>query len=189
MSADADEQLDRELMNLVRDRNPAALSVEQIGAASRIPLTMIGSRLRESTGQTALTAPQSLVLSQLTVAEALPITELADADGRAISTMTEIVGRLAKAGLVRKHSGTEDRRQVLVSITDEGRRALTESRERRNEWLAGRIAELGDHERVALASALPALWRIAGVDPDIWPRLHPRPNRSRRRRDGAEDES
>ncbi|SDH51468.1 MarR family winged helix-turn-helix transcriptional regulator [Pseudonocardia oroxyli] len=182
MSADPDPDLDRELISLVVERNPATLTTEQVAAASRIPLTMIGSRLRETTGPAALTAPQSLVLSQLTAVESLPITDLANADGRAVSTMTEIVGRLSRAGLVRKHNGTEDRRQVLVSITEEGRRALAESRILRNEWLTRRITELGEHERVALAAALPALWRIAGADPEIWPRVPPRSDRVRRTR-------
>ncbi|MEO3858602.1 MarR family transcriptional regulator [Acrocarpospora sp. B8E8] len=166
----------------VLERNPAALTAEEIGSVARIPLTLIGSRLRETNAGTPLTAPQSLVLSQLTSTDALPITELAAADGRAVSTMTEIVGRLAKAGLVRKHNGTEDLRQVLVSITDAGRDALAGSQRLRNEWLAIRVAALPEDERVALAAALPALWKLAEIDPRAWPRLGPRADHRPRRR-------
>lgn len=170
-------------MSRILDRNPAALSPEDIATAGRVPLTMIGSRLRETNATAALTAPQSLVLSQLTAADALPITELAAADGRAVSTMTEIVRRLVTAGLVIKHNGVEDRRQVLVSITQEGRDALAGTLRLRHERLTARIAALPDHERVALAAALPALWRLAEVDPDTWPRVEPRrEGRQRRRR-------
>ncbi|MFR9807230.1 MarR family winged helix-turn-helix transcriptional regulator [Pseudonocardia sp. RS010] len=172
-------------MRRILERNPAALSPEDIATAGRVPLTMIGSRLRETNATAPLTAPQSLVLSQLTAADALPVTELAAADGRAVSTMTEIVRRLAAAGLVTKHDGIDDRRQVLVSITPAGRDALAGNLRLRHERLTARIAALPDHERVALAAALPALWKLAEVDPDTWPRVKPRPEqrgrRSRRR--------
>ncbi|MFC9838020.1 MarR family winged helix-turn-helix transcriptional regulator [Rhodococcus sp. NPDC127530] len=155
-------------------RNPAALESTEIAAASRPPLTMIGNRLRETNANAPLGPAQSLVLSQLTAADSMPITELAAADGRAISTMTEIVGRLAKAGWVEKREGLEDRRQVRVAITAAGRRILEENQQLRNQTLAERISTLADHERVALAAALPALWKIADIDPELWPRVHGR---------------
>lgn len=155
-------------------RNPAGLDSTEIAAASRPPLTMIGNRLRETNANAPLGPAQSLVLSQLTAAESMPITELAAADGRALSTMTEIVGRLVKAGWVEKGEGIEDRRQVRVAITAEGRRILEENQQLRNQTLAERISTLADHERVALAAALPALWKIADIDPHLWPRVHGR---------------
>ncbi|HVV07936.1 MarR family winged helix-turn-helix transcriptional regulator [Amycolatopsis sp.] len=164
------------------DRNPAGLSPAEIAAASRPPLTLIGNRLRETNADAPLSAAQSLVLSQLSVAESMPVTELAAADGRAISTMTEIVGRLTTAGLVVKRGGVTDRRQVRVAITEEGRRALENNQRLRHETLTARIAALADHERVALAAALPALWKIAEIDPGLWPRLSPRSEPRRRRK-------
>ena len=175
--ADATPQLAETLA-----RHPASLGAAEIASAARSPLTMLGSLLRETNETSALTASQSLVLSQLTAADSLPITELAAADGRAVSTMTEIVRRLVNAGFVVKHNGIEDRRQVRVSITDAGRSALEGNLRLRDEALAQRIGELAEHERVALASALPALWKLAGIDPQLWPQMRPRPGRPRRRR-------
>ena len=169
-------------------RPPASLSPAEIASAARSPLTMLGSRMRDTNARSTLTAAQSLVLSQLTAVASLPITELAAADGRAVSTMTEIVGRMALAGLVEKHNGTDDRRQVRVSITGSGRAALEGNLRLRDETLAARVAVLTDDERVSLASALPALWKLAEIDPDIWPRVKPRPAaRRRRRRTAAPD--
>jgi DNA-binding MarR family transcriptional regulator len=182
MDAAPVDEPQRPAIRRILDRNPAALSPEDIAEAGRAPLTMIGSEMRGTNASAPLTAAQSLVLSQLTAAESLPITELAAADGRAVSTMTEIVRRLATAGLVAKQNGTEDRRQVRVTITDQGRKALEDTLRLRQRKLAERIAALPDHERVALAAALPALWRIAEIDPDSWPRLAPRPGSGRRRR-------
>ncbi|WP_166462794.1 MarR family winged helix-turn-helix transcriptional regulator [Amycolatopsis acidicola] len=163
------------------ERNPVSLTPAEVAAASRPPLTMIGNRLRETNANAPLSAAQSLVLSQLTTTDSMPITELAAADGRAISTMTEIVGRLTSAGLVVKRGGVEDRRQVRVAITAEGRRALEDNQRLRNQTLTERIAALSDQERAALAAALPALWKVAEIDPVAWPRVHPRSERRRRR--------
>ncbi|KXX62435.1 hypothetical protein AZG88_29485 [Rhodococcus sp. LB1] len=181
MGSDPDTEADQLSIPGLLDRNPAALDSAEIAAASRPPLTMIGNRLRETNANAPLGPAQSLVLSQLTAVDSMPITELAAADGRAISTMTEIVGRLAKAGWVEKREGVEDRRQVRVAITAEGRRILEENQQLRNQTLAERISTLADHERVALAAALPALWKIADIDPDLWPRVHRRTAKRSRR--------
>ncbi len=75
--------------------------------------------------------------------------------------MTRIVNALVEAGLVRRDEDPSDRRQVLVSITDAGMAEVKETRRRRNEWLAGRLAELDPAEREVLARARGPAARIA----------------------------
>jgi DNA-binding MarR family transcriptional regulator len=152
-------------------RDPDGLSASEIAAAARSPLTMLGTFLRRTHDTAALSPAQSLVLSQLLADESLPITELAAADGRAVSTMTEIVGRLVRAGYVTKEAGREDRRQMRVSLTDAGRAALAGNLQVRNASLAERVAALSEADRRALARALPALWALARIDWREWPRM------------------
>jgi DNA-binding MarR family transcriptional regulator len=166
---------------LVNARPAASLTASEIAAAARAPLTILGRILRETHDRTALTTQQTFVLSHLMATDPLPITDLAEADGRAVSTMAEIVTRMAKAGLVEKGNGIDDRRQVLVSITPKGRAAVEANLRQRTKSLAERIEGLSSEERRALAAALPALWRLADNDPETWPRIHVRrPPRKRR---------
>ena len=166
---------------LVNARPASSLTAAEIAAAARTPLTILGRILRETHDGTVLTTQQTFVLSQLMATDALPITDLAEADGRAVSTMAEIVTRMAKAGLVEKSSGADDRRQVLVSITPKGRVAVEGTLRQRTKSLAELIERLSGEERRALAAALPALWKLADNDPETWPRIHVgRPPRKRR---------
>jgi len=52
-----------------------------------------------------------------------------------------------------------------VSLTAAAQSLLAEVRIRRNEVLASRLAALDADERAALEAALPALERLAGVQP------------------------
>ena len=168
-------------------RDPDTLSAWEIAAAARSPLTMVGTFLRRTHDAAALSPAQSLVLSQLLADELLPISRLAAADGQAVSTMTEIVRRLAAAGYVTKEAGVQDRRQVRVSLTGAGRAALAGNLEARNASLADRVADLSAEGRIALARALPALWSLARIDWRQWPRM-PRPaDVPRRRRPASPD--
>ncbi|ODU07053.1 MAG: hypothetical protein ABS81_02935 [Pseudonocardia sp. SCN 72-86] len=163
-------------------RDPDSLSASEIAALARSPLTMVGTFLRRTNDEAALTPAQSLVLSQLMADESLPISQLAAADGRAVSTMTEIVRRLAQAGFVTKEAGMSDRRQVRVSLTDAGQAALAGNLKARNESLAARIQDLSAEDRAALARALPALWSLAHIDWRRWPRMSASTDAPRRRR-------
>ncbi|GIH99111.1 MarR family winged helix-turn-helix transcriptional regulator [Planobispora takensis] len=72
-------------------------------------------------------------------------------------TMTNRIDRLAAAGLVRRRPDPEDRRGVLVSLTEAGRKrvdgAFSDLLRRERELLAG----LGQHEQQTLASLLRTL--------------------------------
>lgn len=52
-------------------------------------------------------------------------------------------------------------RQVLVSITPAGESEVRETRRRRDEWLAGRLATLDPEERELLARATVLLSRLS----------------------------
>jgi len=94
------------------------------------------------------------------------LTLLAVREGVSQPAMTQLISRLEEAGLVRREAGQEDKRVVLVVITDEGRAMLARRRVVRTERLAGIIAQLAPEYRAALTSALPALDALASVPRD-----------------------
>ncbi|SNQ45508.1 putative MarR-family transcriptional regulator [Frankia canadensis] len=85
------------------------------------------------------------------------LTALAAREGVTQPAMTQLVGRLADAGLVGRAADPGDGRVVLVHITDEGRRMLAERRARRAERVADLLRALDLAERASLMAALPAL--------------------------------
>src|SRR4051812_25567222 len=97
------------------------------------------------------------VLALLRDAGARRITELATAEGVAQPTMTALVTRLERQGLVARRPNPSDARAVLVELTDDGRDALARQREERAALLAERLAALDEADRDALRAALPAL--------------------------------
>lgn len=101
------------------------------------------------------------VLANLATNGAKTPGELANDDHVQAPSMTRTITMLAERGWVRRDDHPSDRRQILVSITDDGRTALKSSRRQRDEWVNRRAATLSDHERRILAEATPILMRLA----------------------------
>jgi DNA-binding MarR family transcriptional regulator len=108
-------------------------------------------------------------LSQVSVLKRLDregphaVADLARLDKITHQSVTVSVDALAGRGLVRRVPDPGDRRRKLVTITNEGRRLLTERREAGAENLAVAIASrLSGTERAHLARAIPLMRRLLG---------------------------
>ncbi len=83
------------------------------------------SRLVRSSGACGDVTPQQVhLLAQLAQEGPRTVGELRDFTNAAQSTTSEMVGRLAKAGLVHKRPAPGDSRSVRVAITPRGRSVL-----------------------------------------------------------------
>jgi DNA-binding MarR family transcriptional regulator len=89
------------------------------------------------------------------------VTDLAATESVAQPTMTTLVVRLERDGLVERGSDAADGRAVLVRITAEGLATLRRSSAARAEVLGARLATLDAADREAIAAALPAFDRLA----------------------------
>jgi DNA-binding MarR family transcriptional regulator len=88
------------------------------------------------------------------------ITDLAASEAVAQPTVTTLVGRLERDGLVRRAPDPADARAVLVHLTDAGRQRLAQRRAARAAVIEERLRALADDERERLAAALPALEKL-----------------------------
>ncbi len=88
------------------------------------------------------------------------ITALAEAEAVSQPSMTSLVGRLERAGLVERASDPDDARAVLVTITSEGLERLLAIREARAAAVEARLAGLDAEEREVLAAAIPVLDKL-----------------------------
>jgi DNA-binding MarR family transcriptional regulator len=73
------------------------------------------------------------------------------------AAMSKRVSRLERDGLVTRTQSKTDRRQVGLTLTEEGQRALRRVRSRRTAWLASRLDTLSPDELAAVGAAVDAL--------------------------------
>ena len=75
--------------------------------------------------------------------------------------MTRVIAVLEERTLVRREPHPTDRRQVILTVTEEGRALVALVRRRREAWFAMRLQELTPHERAVLRSAAPILEKLS----------------------------
>lgn len=128
-------------MSPLEDRDPASHSelAKQLSIIERLILR-IGwleqRRFARDLDDFGLTVPQIAVLRSIHLCDRWPtMTALADETLLRCATMTGIVDRLAKMGLVQRHRDPNDRRCILVELTQTGRHLVDRVR-------LGRIARL-----------------------------------------------
>jgi DNA-binding MarR family transcriptional regulator len=117
-------------------------------------------RLLARGGQGQLSRTATSVLATLRDAGPQRVTALAAAEAVAQPTMTTLVGRLERDGLVVRGADADDARAVRVSLTADGAERLEVRRAGRTAVLADRLAGLDAGERAALERALPALDKL-----------------------------
>lgn len=87
--------------------------------------------------------------------------ELADIERVAKPTMTRTVAGLVEQGLVRRQDDPTDGRQVILSITVDGRKLIRSTRRKRDAWMASRVQRLTPEEQDVLVRATEILTRVA----------------------------
>jgi DNA-binding MarR family transcriptional regulator len=120
----------------------------------------LNRRLRQER-QTDLTPTQLSVLGAIrTLGSATP-GAIAAHERVQPPSITRTLTCLVDDGLVLREQHPDDGRQVLISVSDKGEDVLAEERDRRDEWLAQRLAELTTAERKTLREATALLERLA----------------------------
>ena len=88
------------------------------------------------------------------------LTEMAVSEGISQPGMTQLVTRLEREGLVRRTASSDDRRGVLVEVTDAGLELAAARRAERADALQQMLDRLDPSDRSAIHDALPALSRL-----------------------------
>lgn len=81
------------------------------------------------------------------------ITDLAETEALAQPTVTQLVDKLVKRGLVVREKSPDDGRVVLVSVTTEGAAQLEAARATNRALVRGLVADLPEEDLQALARA------------------------------------
>ncbi|NYI07709.1 MarR family winged helix-turn-helix transcriptional regulator [Allostreptomyces psammosilenae] len=141
------------------------LSQDDLAAVTtlRASVLRLGRRLRNERVDESLSVTELSVLGWLVRCGPATPGELARREHVQPPSMTRIVAMLEVKGLVRRDPHPEDRRQVVVTATDQAEAMVLESRRRRDAWLAGRVESLSEEEWAALRVAAPVLERLADL--------------------------
>lgn len=136
-------------------------SLGTLAADLRVAIGRTARRIRTEKSDLDLSDTQLSVLFLLDRGGATTPGELAEHERVQPPSMTKVINALADRGLVQRSDHPDDRRQVLVGVTEAGRSEVRETRRRRDAWLARRLADLTPDERATLAAAGTLLSRIA----------------------------
>jgi DNA-binding MarR family transcriptional regulator len=146
-----------------------AIPVSSLRAADalRRGLTRLYRRLRRVRADHGVSPSKLSVLGRLHRAGGpLTAVELSRLERLQPQSLTRIIAELETAGLVARRQDQNDRRAVLITITDAGSELLAMDARQQNAWLARAVeARLTDTEAALLAMAANLLDRLA-EDPD-----------------------
>lgn len=135
-------------------------SPAQLASQLRPTVTRLYLALRRRTPISDYTAAQASAMATLMDHGPLRIGELADRESIRMPTATALVDGLTRNGLADRQPDPDDRRAVLVGLTERGRGVLRTVGARRDDVLTRALATLDDEQRTALAAAAPALWAL-----------------------------
>ncbi|WP_319435991.1 MarR family transcriptional regulator [Mycobacterium sp. RTGN5] len=112
-----------------------------------------------------LSASAAFTLNRVCREGPIRLTTLAAKEGVSQPSMTQLIQRLERAGLVTRLADPDDGRACLIAITAQGQTLLDERKRMRRERLAALIATLTDEERSTLwlsaRVAFPLISRLA----------------------------
>ena len=117
----------------------------------------ISSQFHDRLKQHGLQVSEWRVLASLSDGNGMTLGELAARALQRQPTMTKIVDRMERGGLVERHPGAKDRRQVRVFITCDGRRQVSEALRDAKKHEAEVLSDYSDSEAAQLKSILRAL--------------------------------
>ncbi|MFJ7064769.1 MarR family winged helix-turn-helix transcriptional regulator [Streptomyces sp. NPDC101115] len=129
--------------------------------ALRSAVMRLGRRLKHQRVDESLSPTEMSVLGTLSLCGSATPGELARKEHVQPPSMTRIVALLEAKGLVRLEPHPEDRRQKVVSQTEQAEAMLEESRRKRNAWLASLAEGLDEDEWAKLRAAAPVLEKLA----------------------------
>ena len=144
---------------------PQTRSDAGLATALRISVSRLARRMRAqrlaSGLEPGLSDTQLAALSALERHGMMTPGELAEHEKVQPPSMTRVVAVLEERGLVIRQPHASDRRQVVLTATEQGKEVVRQSRRLREAWLAQRLRELTPQERALLRQAAPILEKLS----------------------------
>ena len=151
-------------MSGVPGRETGETEETELAARLRLVVGRLNRRIRIDGRESV---PPLQLSAMVTVEEHGPLrlSELARREAVSVPTMSRVLAALDEQGLVVRTPDPQDARGVLVTLSDDGERRLTQVRSHRTALVARRLGRLDAEQRASLLAALPALEALL-VDED-----------------------
>jgi DNA-binding MarR family transcriptional regulator len=101
-----------------------------------------------------LTGPQLVILNEIARYELITVTQLARLISLSQATVTDILNRLHKKGLVERARDTKDRRRVILRITAKCKDILAQAPPALQDTFVDQYTNLAEWEQLMILSAL-----------------------------------
>ncbi len=108
-----------------------------------------------------ITLQQYLALNMLIKKGRCMVSDLSKNLGVALSTMTELVDRLAKKQFVKKIKDLKDRRIVWINLTEKGTKIIQEINRKKQKYILNVLEKLTEKERKLLIDILERISQVA----------------------------
>jgi DNA-binding MarR family transcriptional regulator len=119
---------------------------------------------RQLARQHGITTPQLIILKQIEGKETITVTQLAKQVSLKQATVTDILNRLERKGLLQRQKDTGDRRRVLVKETDAGKKLLEAAPSPLQETFLEKFEDLEDWKQNMILSSLQLLGTLMADD-------------------------
>ena len=144
-----------------QQRSDTGLATALRISVSRLARRLRVERLMPELAEPALSDTQLAALATLERHGAMSPGDLAEHEKVQPPSMTRVIAALVDWDLVTRAPHPTDRRQVILTVTPEGRSLVQRVRRRKEAWLAQRLAELSPLERATLREAAPILEKLS----------------------------
>jgi DNA-binding MarR family transcriptional regulator len=144
-----------------QQRSDTGLATALRISVSRLARRLRVERLMPELAEPALSDTQLAALATLERHGAMSPGDLAEHEKVQPPSMTRVIAALVDWKLVTRAPHPTDRRQVILTVTREGRSLVQKVRRRKEAWLARRLAELSPQERAILREAAPILEKLS----------------------------
>ena len=129
-------------------------TIAELSHDFRVANGRLARRLRQEKADNELSASQFSALGSLFFNGPYTLRELSEHERVTPPSMSRTVGVLVAAGLVHRAVSTDDGRKIVLTVTETGGILMHETRNRRDAWLAQRIAMLDPEQRGVLTDAI-----------------------------------
>lgn len=143
------------------DNAPPSAPDTSFASDVRMAIFRLARRLRSERAVDSMSDAQFAVLAALKVHGPHTLGELAERERVSAPSMNRTVNCLEESGYLTRTPDADDRRKVIIDLTDEGREVVAETVRRRDSWLEHTLEALDPEERDVLARAAQIMRTVA----------------------------
>ncbi len=146
------------------DQKRQAVVSDNVLISLRRIIQAIDLHSRQLVRQHGITTPQLIILKQIQGHKTISVSEIARQVSLKQTTVTDILNRLERQGLVLREKDTSDRRRILVRETDAGKKLLEAAPSPLQETFLEKFEDLEDWQQNMILTSLQLLGTLMAGD-------------------------